>query len=188
MTFIKENLPNYLTFARILAVPLLVVFHFLEAGNKYITCAIFVLASLTDLLDGYLSRKWNVTTKFGALMDPIADKLLVVTALALLIAANNTHIIPAIGIMCREIFISGLREFLAKTSEDMPVVKLSKWKTALQMISISILLLIPVYEVEMSAFIKFLFYTGYIMLWAAFLLTIYTGYKYFLSAREKELI
>ena len=150
MTFFKENLPNYLTLARILAVPFLVIFYFLESGNKYITCGLFIVACITDLLDGYFSRKWGVTSKFGALMDPIADKLLVVTALALLISTNNTHIIPAIGIMCREIFISGLRDFIAKNSEDMPVTRLSKWKTAAQMTSISILLLIPEYEVQMS--------------------------------------
>jgi CDP-diacylglycerol--glycerol-3-phosphate 3-phosphatidyltransferase len=184
----KQNIPNILTFSRIALVPVLVLLYFMESGTKYFTAGVFALAALTDFFDGLLSRKWKATSKFGEMMDPIADKLIVVAALALLIEENSALIIPAIGIMCREIFVSGLREFLAKTEVELPVTKISKLKTVMQLLSISILLYIPSYWGEMGLVLKILFYFGFALLWAAFLLTLYTGYKYYISAREKGLI
>jgi cardiolipin synthase len=185
---LKQNIPNYLTFTRVALIPILIIFHFFEDGTRVITASIFVFAALTDLLDGYLSRRWGVTSKIGALMDPIADKLIVITALALLIDADNIYTIPAIGIMCREVFVSGLREFLANTDGDVSVTRLSKWKTAIQMTAISMVLLVPVYSEENSVFFNFIFVIGFVGLCAAFFLTFYTGYKYFIAAQEKGLI
>jgi CDP-diacylglycerol--glycerol-3-phosphate 3-phosphatidyltransferase len=181
----KVKIPNYLTFARIACIPFLITFYFIEEDIKTITAGIFIFASITDYLDGYLSRKWDAQSKFGELMDPIADKLIVITALALLLDKDQSHIIllPTIGIMCREIFISGLREFLAKASADMPVTKLAKWKTGTQMGAIIVLLYIGGSEEHL-----FLYILGSAGLWAAFILTAYTGWLYYQSAKEKNLI
>lgn len=185
MASFKEKIPNYLTFSRIAIIPFLIISYFTEEGLKTVTSSLFIIASISDYLDGYLSRRWNVQTKFGELMDPIADKLVVITALALLLDKDQSHIliVPTIGIMCREIFISGLREFLAKASVDMPVTKLSKWKTGTQMAAIIILL-----AVGGSEEFLFLFILGAAALWAAFILTAYTGWLYYKSARDKGLI
>ncbi len=185
MSSIKENLPNYLTFGRIIAIPFMVLFFLLEDGIKYVTTTIFIIACLTDYLDGYLSRKWNVQSKLGELMDPIADKLIVITALALFLDKDESHIllIPTIGIMCREVFISGLREFVAKTASEIPVTKLAKWKTAAQMTAMIILLLVGGSEEFL-----FLYIFGAAALWFAFGLTIYTGWLYFKVAKDKGLI
>jgi CDP-diacylglycerol--glycerol-3-phosphate 3-phosphatidyltransferase len=183
----KEKIPNFLTFTRIALIPILIISFYFE--NRFIdfefqiaTMSIFVVAAITDYFDGYLSRKWQVQSKIGTLMDPIADKLIVTSALALIIDANNTHIIPAIGILCREIFISGLREFLAETKVKMPVTHLAKWKTAIQMTAISILLLTSKVSGGTLSIL------GTILLWLAFILTIYTGWLYFNSARKQNLI
>ncbi len=185
MASFKEKIPNCLTFSRIAIIPFLVIAYFTEEGLKTVTSTLFIIACISDYLDGYLSRRWNVQTKFGELMDPIADKLVVITALALLLDKDMGHIliIPIIGIMCREIFISGLREFLAKASVDMPVTKLAKWKTATQMIAIIILLAAG----DTEEFL-FIFILGAAALWAAMVLTAYTGWLYFKSAKDKGLI
>lgn len=181
MNFEKENIPNILTISRILLVPVLMVSFYLEEGYKGYTVFIFFIASVTDYLDGYLSRKWNVTSNLGTFLDPIADKLIVVCALALLIDVDNVHIVPAVGIMCREIFISGLREFLANSDIKLPVTKASKWKTGTQMLAIILLLLEPTHEYSFS---NALFIFGSGALWIAFFLTFYTGYLYFKAARD----
>lgn len=185
MSVFKEKLPNYLTFARIISIPFLIFSYLLEDGLKFVASGIFIAASLTDYLDGYLSRKWQVQSKLGELMDPIADKLVVITALALLLDKDESHIllIPIIGIMCREIFVSGLREFLAKTSVDIPVTIMAKWKTGVQMTAIIILL-----ASGGSEEFLFLYILGATALWGAFILTIYTGWLYFKSAQDKGLL
>lgn len=178
----QENIPNILTMLRIILIPFLIIAYYFEDGIKYIASAIFIIASITDYFDGYLSRKWGVESKLGELMDPIADKLIVATALAIIIATESAHLIPAIGILCREIFISGLREYTAKEDISLPVTKLAKWKTGLQMASITLLL---ASSGEVGSII---FYTGSIGLWISFLITAYTGYLYFDEVRKKKLI
>jgi cardiolipin synthase len=178
------NLPNILTYARIVGVPLVVLCFFLEGHLKssdaarWTALTIFVLASITDYLDGYLARLWQQSSTIGRMLDPIADKLLV-SACLLLLAADGTiagwTLWAAIIILCREILVSGLREYLAELKVSVPVTRLAKWKTTIQMISIGFLLAGPAGD-------KVLPYTteyGIILLWAAAIITLYTGYDYF---------
>lgn len=180
------NLPNLLTYARILAVPLIVLCFFLEGKlqssdfARWSAVAIFIAASITDYLDGYLARTWKQTSNIGRMLDPIADKLLVSTCL-LLLAADTDHTIAgwtlwaAIIILCREILVSGLREYLAALKVSVPVTQLAKWKTAIQMVAIATLLVGPAGD-------KILPYTteiGITLLWVSAIVTLYTGYDYF---------
>src|SRR5690606_6862541 len=149
------NLPNLLTYARIMAVPLIVLCFFLEGRlessdfARWSALFIFVAASVTDYLDGYLARSWKQTSNIGRMLDPIADKLLVATSLLLLVAADTQRTISgwslwaAIIILCREILVSGLREYLAALKVSVPVTKLAKWKTTIQMVAIGFLLVGP---------------------------------------------
>lgn len=178
------NIPNLLTYGRILTVPLIVLCFFLEGDLKssdfarWLALSIFVVASLTDFLDGYLARIWKQTSNIGRVLDPIADKLLVASIL-LLLAADGTiagwTIWAAIIILCREILVSGLREFLAGLKVSVPVTHLAKWKTTIQLVAIGFLLAGPAGD-------KILPYTtalGIALLWLAAMLTLYTGYDYF---------
>lgn len=178
------NIPNMLTYGRILAVPLIVLCFFIEGellGSdfaRWSALAIFIVASATDFLDGYLARIWDQTSNIGRMLDPIADKLLVASVL-LLIAADGTiagwSIWAAIIILCREILVSGLREYLAALKVSVPVTRIAKWKTTLQMIALGFLLAGPAGD-------KVLPYTteiGIGLLWIAAIITIYTGYDYF---------
>lgn len=172
------SIPNLLTFSRIAVIPIIVaLFWFDGNGARWLACAIFTLAGITDYLDGYLARTWREQSQLGALLDPIADKLLVATTLLLLAAFNRIHgltLLPAILILCREILVSGLREFLATLNVGVPVTRLAKWKTTIQMVAIGFLIvgdagtwLIP-YTVEI----------GIVGLWLAAALTLITGYDY----------
>ena len=138
------KIPNILTIGRILVAPILiVVFYFPGELSDWLACIIFVIAAFTDYLDGFFARLYKLQSKFGELLDPIADKVLVSTALALLIMSQTIkgpHVVAAIIIITREILISGLREFLAKGQIKLPVSNLAKLKTVLQMISIALLL------------------------------------------------
>lgn len=180
------NIPNLLTYARILAVPLIVLCFFIEGRlqssdfARWAAFAIFVIASITDFFDGYLARIWNQTSNIGRMLDPIADKLLVSTSL-LLMAVDTEKTIAgwsiwaAIIILCREILVSGLREYLAGLKVSVPVTRIAKWKTTVQMLALAFLLAGPAGD-------KVLPYTtelGIALLWLAALLTIYTGYDYF---------
>ncbi|TPP10611.1 CDP-diacylglycerol--glycerol-3-phosphate 3-phosphatidyltransferase [Rhizobium glycinendophyticum] len=178
------NIPNLLTYARILAVPLIVLFFFIEGKlqssdfARWAALAIFILASITDYLDGYLARIWNQTSNIGKMLDPIADKLLIASVL-LLMAADGTiagwSLWAAITILCREILVSGLREYLAALKVSVPVTRIAKWKTTAQMFALAFLLAGPAGD-------KVLPYTtemGITLLWIAAILTIYTGYDYF---------
>ncbi|TKT81371.1 CDP-diacylglycerol--glycerol-3-phosphate 3-phosphatidyltransferase [Aquamicrobium sp. LC103] len=178
------NLPNILTYARILAVPLVVLCFFLEGRlqssdpARWTALAIFAIASITDFLDGYLARIWKQTSNIGRMLDPIADKLLVSSVL-LLLAADGTiagwTLWAAIIILCREILVSGLREYLAALKVSVPVTQLAKWKTTIQLVSIAFLLAGPAGD-------KILPYTteiGLVLLWVSALITLYTGYDYF---------
>jgi cardiolipin synthase (CMP-forming) len=180
------NIPNLLTYGRILAVPLIVLCFFIEGRlqssdfARWAALAIFAVASITDFLDGYLARIWNQTSNIGRMLDPIADKLLVSTSL-LLMAVDTEKTIAgwsiwaAIIILCREILVSGLREYMASLKVSVPVTRIAKWKTTVQMLALAVLLAGPAGD-------KVLPYTteiGIILLWIAAILTIYTGYDYF---------
>ena len=178
------NIPNLLTYGRILAVPLIVVCFFIEGRlsssdtARWVALWIFVIASITDFLDGYLARIWNQTSNIGRMLDPIADKLLV-SAILLLVAADGTiagwSLWAAIIILCREILVSGLREYLAALKVSVPVTRIAKWKTTLQLVAIAFLLAGPAGD----AVLPYTTQIGIGLLWVAAILTIYTGYDYF---------
>ena len=141
----RFKFPNYLTIGRIIIVPIFVFTFYLPGFyGDILPFALFVIASFTDFLDGLLARMYKEESKLGELLDPIADKIIVATALLLLVmdqTIKNYEVIAAIIILTREILISGLREFLAKGKIKLPVSNLAKLKTFLQMFSISLLLL-----------------------------------------------
>ncbi len=171
----KKQLPNILTYSRILVIPALVAAFFYIRGDlsDWICAALFLYASVTDFFDGYLARAWHAHSNLGKFLDPIADKLLVATALMLLVHSHRAAILPALAILCREILVSGLREFLADLRISVPVSTLAKYKTAAQMVAIFLLLLgngapdfLPAEQL------------GDWLLWGAALLTLVTGYAY----------
>ena len=178
-----KKIPNILTIGRIIIVPFFVLAFYLPGFYGDLTALIlFIVASFTDFLDGMLARMFGVESKLGELLDPIADKIIVATALILLVmdgTIKNYEVIAAIIILTREILISGLREFLAKKKElNLPVSSLSKFKTFIQMFSIAILLT----GETGNKIINFQSYNaqtiGIILLWVAAFLTLYTGYDY----------
>ena len=176
------KIPNYLTIGRIIIVPLFVFAYYLPGFyGDIIKFVLFVLASFTDFLDGLLARMYKEESKLGELLDPIADKIIVATALILLVmdgTIKNYEVIAAIIILTREILISGLREFLAKGKINLPVSSLAKAKTFLQMIAISVLLT----GETGNKIINFQDYNaqtiGIILLWLSAFLTLNTGYEY----------
>ncbi|OPB31837.1 CDP-diacylglycerol--glycerol-3-phosphate 3-phosphatidyltransferase [Bartonella sp. AR 15-3] len=178
------SFPNILTYARIIAVPLVVACFFLEGRlqssdiARWTAVSIFIIASITDFLDGYLARIWQQTSNIGRMLDPIADKLLV-SACLLLLAAESTiagwTLWAAIIILCREILVSGLREYLAELKVSVPVSRFAKWKTFVQMIAIILLLAGP----AANKIIPYTTEFGIAMLWIAALLTLWTGWDYF---------
>jgi cardiolipin synthase (CMP-forming) len=176
------SVPNLLTYARIAAVPAVVGCMYgadiLQGGLwlRWVALVIFIAAGVTDFFDGYFARAWGQNSTFGRMLDPIADKLLVASCL-LMLAANGTikgwSLWAAIVILCREILVSGLREYLAGLRVRVPVSQLAKWKTGIQMVAIGVLLvgdagpaILPVQAV------------GELLLWIAALLTLVTGYDY----------
>ena len=178
----KLKIPNILTIGRIIIVPIFVISFFLPGMyGDLIPFFLFIAASFTDFLDGLLARVLKAESKLGELLDPIADKILVCAALVLLVmneTIKNYEVIAAIIILIREILISSLREFLAKISVSMPVSNLAKFKTFLQMFSISILLTGEVGN-KLFNFEDYNAQTiGIILLWVSAFLTLYTGYGY----------
>jgi len=180
------NLPNMLTYGRILAVPLVVLCFFLEGRlqssdfARWSAFGIFVVASITDYFDGYLARAWQQQSNIGRMLDPIADKLLVSTCLLLLAADTDRTIAgwslcAALIILCREILVSGLREYLAALKVSVPVTQLAKWKTAIQMVAIAALLIGPAGD----KLVPYWTQMGITLLWIAAIVTLYTGYDYF---------
>lgn len=180
------NLPNLLTYARIMAVPLIVLCFFLEGRlqssdfARWSALGIFLAASITDYFDGYLARTWQQTSNIGKMLDPIADKLLVATCLLLLAADTDRTIAgwtlwAAIIILCREILVSGLREYLAALKVSVPVTQLAKWKTAIQMVAVGFLLAGPAGD----KIVPYTTQVGIVLLWFSALVTLYTGYDYF---------
>ena len=178
----RFKFPNYLTIGRIIIVPIFVFTFYLPGFyGDILPFALFVIASFTDFLDGLLARMYKEESKLGELLDPIADKIIVASALLLLVmdqTIKNYEVIAAIIILTREILISGLREFLAKGKIKLPVSNLAKLKTFLQMFSISLLLLGD----TGNKILNFQDYNaqtiGIILLWLSAFLTLYTGYDY----------
>ena len=178
----KIKIPNILTIGRIIIVPFFVISFFLPGFyGEIIPFLLFILASFTDFLDGLLARLYKEESKLGELLDPIADKIIVSTALILLVmneTIQNYEVIAAIIILTREILISGLREFLADVQIKIPVSGLAKGKTFIQMFSIAILLT----GETGNKIINFEGYNaqtvGIILLWLSAFLTLYTGYDY----------
>ena len=178
----RFKFPNYLTIGRIIIVPIFVFTFYLPGFyGDILPFALFVIASFTDFLDGLLARMYKEESKLGELLDPIADKIIVATALLLLVmdqTIKNYEVIAAIIILTREVLISGLREFLAKGKIKLPVSNLAKLKTFLQMFSISLLLLGD----TGNKILNFQDYNaqtiGIILLWLSAFLTLYTGYDY----------
>ena len=178
------SLPNILTYARIIAVPLVVLCFFVEGrlqssdNSRWAALAIFAIASITDFFDGYLARIWQQTSTIGRMLDPIADKLLV-SACLLLLAADGTiagwTLWAAIIILCREVLVSGLREYLAELKVSVPVSQLAKWKTTAQMVALSFLLAGPAGDKIMPYVTEI----GIFLLWISAILTLYTGWDYF---------
>jgi CDP-diacylglycerol--glycerol-3-phosphate 3-phosphatidyltransferase len=172
---IDKNIPNYLTILRIIAIPLIVMSFYFE-DSKFahrFGGIIFAAASLTDFFDGYLARKYDIVSNLGKMLDPIADKVLVGCVLVLLVKAGRADEIPCLLILAREFVVAGLREFLAQISVSVPVTRLAKVKTAIQMISMTMLIIGSV-----GSGISWLDLVGHIFLWISAFLTLVTGYSY----------
>ncbi len=173
------SLPNILTYLRIVAVPAVVAAFYIEGdAGRWTAFGLFAAASITDYFDGYLARLWKQQSSLGRMLDPIADKLLV--SVCILVLTNNNTIggwslWAAVIILMREIFVSGLREFLAELKVSVPVTRLAKWKTTLQLVAIGILLLGPTAD----KYVDHISELGLLLLWTAAIVTLYTGYDYF---------
>ena len=177
------SLPNVLTYLRILAVPAVVLCLMAIDGadGRWWALAVYVVACLTDWLDGFLARVWHQQSALGRMLDPIADKLLVGTTLLMLTSDNTisgVQMVAAVIILCREILVSGLREFLAELNMRVHVTQLAKWKTTVQMIALGVLLAGPAGDKILPGITA----TGLAMLWVAALLTLWTGFDYLKAA------
>ena len=187
----KIKIPNILTIGRIIIVPIFVLSFFVPGiVGDLVPFFLFVLASFTDFLDGLLARLYKEESKLGELLDPIADKILVAAALVLLVMngiIKNYEVIAAIIILTREILISGLREFLAKSAVSVPVSNLAKFKTFIQMFSIAILLT----GETGNKLINFQDYNaqtiGIVLLWLSAFLTLYTAYDYLVKGIDSAM-
>jgi cardiolipin synthase len=176
-------LPNLLTYGRIAAVPVVVGLLYWQSilGGalwlRWLALAIFITAGLTDILDGYLARMWGQQSSLGRMLDPIADKLLVASCLLMLAAEKSIHgwtLLAAVIILCREILVSGLREFLAELRVGVPVTRLAKWKTFGQLVAIGFLIAGEAGVQVLPQTIEI----GIALLWLSALLTLYTGWDY----------
>lgn len=178
------NLPNLLTLSRIAAIPVLVACVGWHSANADLAaCGVFAVAGATDWLDGRIARAQNSHSALGRMLDPIADKLLVgatLMALAGMGRLSQLGLYPAIVIMCREILVSGLREYLAGLAVGLPVTRLAKWKTGLQMVSLGILLAGDTGAQRLGLPLP-LRTIGEAMLWLAAALTLVTGWDYLVA-------
>ena len=210
------NIPNILTMLRLLAAPALAVMflYFNRPLADWFALILFVTAALTDFVDGYLARAWKQESKFGAMLDPIADKAMVLIALLVIVGFSGMKawiLLPATMIIFREVFVSGLREYLGDKAHLLKVTKLAKWKTTVQMVAIAVLFSQGIFEhylVKKCAGIdpqmlndilsgaasdpqglcwKYFgmdlsYYSGIVLLWIAAALTLITGWDYFIKA------
>lgn len=169
-----KNIPNILTLLRICMIPILIMSFYLQDNfAHYMAAGIFIFASITDYFDGFLARLWSTQSRFGAVLDPTADKMLVASALLMLVHFDKVYVFPAIAILCREILVSGLREHLAETKVSIPVSNIAKIKTVIQMIAITVLLL-----GEECTGIPYTDAIGQFLICIAAILTLATGYVY----------
>jgi CDP-diacylglycerol--glycerol-3-phosphate 3-phosphatidyltransferase/cardiolipin synthase len=173
------NLPNILTFGRVVIVPAVVACLFWpdEYALRWTALGLFILAAITDFFDGYLARAWSQQSALGRMLDPIADKLLVSAVLLILVAdgtIKSWSLWAAIVILCREILVSGLREFLAELKVSVPVSKVAKWKTTMQMIALGFLIAGRAGELVLPGTTRI----GLFLLWISAILTLYTGWDY----------
>lgn len=176
-------LPNLLTYARCVAVP--VVAGFLlsstEHWARWAALGVYIAAAVTDFFDGYLARVWHQQSPIGQMLDPIADKLLVAATLLAVVADRTLAgwtIWAAIIILCREILVSGLREYLAELKVRLPVSAIAKWKTTVQLVALGFFIAGPAGEAVLPGTIKI----GAALLWIAAVLTLYTGLDYLQAA------
>jgi cardiolipin synthase len=176
-------LPNILTYARIAAIPVVVAAMFWQAildGGlwlRWVALAVFIAAGVTDFFDGYLARMWGQQSSLGRMLDPIADKLLVASCLLMLAAEDTIHgwaLLAAVVILCREVLVSGLREYLAELRVSVPVTRLAKWKTTLQLVAVGFLICGDAGD----AIVPVVTHIGITLLWLSALLTLYTGWDY----------
>jgi len=184
-------LPNLLTYGRIAAVPVVVALMFsqsiMQGGLwlRWVALAIFITAGITDVLDGYFARTWDQQSLLGRMLDPIADKLLVSSCLLMLAAEDTIHgwaLLAAVVILCREILVSGLREFLAELRVSVPVTRLAKWKTTWQLVAVGFLIageagdqvITSLFKTEIPVVTDI----GLALLWLSALVTLYTGWDY----------
>lgn len=176
------NLPNILTYGRICAVPVVVACLFWPKDDwvRWTAVVIYAIAGITDFLDGYLARMWEQQSSMGRMLDPIADKLLVGAVLLMLVHTGDIRswaVWAAIVILCREMLVSGLREFLAEVRVSVPVSQLAKWKTTAQLVSLGFLIAGSAGDDVLPK--GWTHQIGLVLLWIAALLTLYTGYDYF---------
>ena len=175
-----NRLPNILTLSRVVAIPVVVCLLLFvdDPAGSWLAFSAYTYACVTDFFDGYLARAWHQQSALGRFLDPIADKLLVAAVLLVLVGVDRISgitVLPAAVILCREILVSGLREFLAEVRVGMPVSTLAKWKTTLQMLALGFLLVGPngpMFGPVSTSEI------GIYGLWAAAVLTLVTGFDY----------
>jgi cardiolipin synthase len=176
-------LPNILTYGRIVAVPIVVSCMFYQnilhgpLWLRWVALAVFIVAGISDFLDGYFARMWGQQSSLGRMLDPIADKLLVGSCLLMLAAGSTIHgwaLCAAVIILCREILVSGLREYLAELRVSVPVTALAKWKTTMQLVAVGFLIAGEPYDEVGSVITR----VGIVLLWLSALLTLYTGWDY----------
>lgn len=176
--FNMSNIPNILTLFRVSCIPLIIIcLIFQNFFLNWIALSLYILACLSDFFDGYIARKFSIESIFGKFLDPIADKILVISIIFILVAISKIEgllIFPSLVIIVREVLVSGLREFFAENKPEIDVNKLSKLKTCLQMISLGFLIIGDDFK-----YIENIFFLGEIGLWLSSFLTIYTGYLYF---------
>lgn len=173
------QLPNLLTYGRMVAVPVVAgcLFAPEDFRMRWLALAVFSVAGITDFFDGYLARVLKQQSSLGRMLDPIADKLLVAATLLMLVADHailGWSIWAAIVILCREILVSGLREFLAELRVSVPVTRIAKWKTTAQLTALGFLIAGPAGEVVIPGTVTI----GLVLLWIAGVLTLYTGWDY----------
>src|SRR5262247_1186213 len=184
-------LPNLLTYGRIAAVPVVVACMYwsgIHDGGlwpRWVALAVFITAGITDILDGYLARTWGQQSSLGRMLDPIADKLLVSASLLMLAAVDTIRgwsLLAAVVILCREILVSGLREYLAELRVSVPVTRLAKWKTTGQMVAVGFLIAGEAGDRVVSAIVHgappVVTEIGILLLWLSAILTLYTGWDY----------
>ena len=178
MNIALKSLPNLMTVMRLVVAPLVAVLIWTDDVTSGYAPALtlFILASISDFLDGWMARRLGIASKFGAMLDPIADKVLIgvcLLALARVTGDGWLFFLPALVIMTREFLISGIREFMAGRSVTIPVSQLAKWKTTLQLVAIGLILAAPVFPQ-----VPFVNEAGLITLWLAALITAQTGIAY----------